>query len=298
MGEFGLRSGFVEALNLLGTWGISWVMVRVEIVDEFTTGLQEWEIILRRLGVDVVACAGYEVVPFGVPKADMHYDLIDLFSLERYSKGRDLGPVFALSSLVGLGILGHCEGFREEPWWHTNLLALLGLDFDCPVGESNTVSILTAVGSFPGSWSLLETGGSCHLVGHDLVPVAHVPYHYGRVIGAFAGMTDGGSEMFFRRVGKWLRMGWKDRLVVRWIESEILANVVHWSDRKPGYRQFIDTRHLAYSMREWRMFMNQRLHGFGFLRVGPKEPGGKGPFLRARKSSNGVVVYKKMGELG
>jgi hypothetical protein len=219
-----------------------------------------------------------------------------------FERGRlpDLGSVFALSALVavnrfGFGVYGGgVDRFYDDPWIFTSPRAVMAIDFDCPASERNARLIAFKLAEYQGGWSLLDTGGSYHLVSHHLTRPEHIPVHYGNMLSLFADFTDEGSRKFFGRVGRWMTQAWNDWRVLRWLEDEILTNVRHW-DQPGDDRPYTapDSRWMAHALGELRRFLEEREKGFGFLRVGPKEVGGPIPTLKAEKTGGEVVIYTK-----
>jgi hypothetical protein len=278
-------------------------------VRSFTPGWKVWLHLLWSSKVGAVACAAYDPHKHGTPGKNNtdNFHLITLDSeLEKNKYFPELGKIFAVSLLVsknrfGAGVYGEGEDtFHDEPWMHTLPLAILGMDFDCPRSDANAKFISERMGKIPGDWSLLDTGGSYHWLAHGLVPPKYLPFHYGQILKLFAEETDEISAEFFNRAGSCLEKGWNNRKLIEWVIGSIDTNVRHWDEpnKKKAYT-YPDVRWMGHTLEELVRFLYKptevKKSGFGYLRVGPKIPGGLIPTLKAEKKGEEIVVYELAG---
>jgi hypothetical protein len=281
-------------------------VIRTEFVRRYRPGPEVWRDIFVKNGVDGVACANYEPHKHGSPSANKpdnyHTYNLDITLADR-NYFMEPGKILAVSLLVSTASAEYMAGGYPEPWienpgpdyWtYAVPQAILGADFDCPCNLENALLISKKLSRIAGNWSLLDTGGSYHWIHHNLVSPRKIPFHFGALLTRFSNEIDEASGDFFNKAGSRLQRNGNDPKAVKNICDEILDNAWHWGEGNPDkpFFTFPDARWMAHSLHELVRFFENKKSGFGFLRIGPKEPRGQIPTLKAEKKNGEVVVYE------
>jgi hypothetical protein len=176
-------------------------------------------------------------------------------------------------------------------------------DFDCVNTLDNSTRIVNVFSKYYSNenWSLFDSGGSFHWVLEQPIPPRNLPWHLGRLVGAFAETALADRRHIFAGISKDLQKYFQNPLAIISLSQDILATISHYDEagQNRGIPFIIDLRHLAHSLLEWVRFQETHEGSCGFLRISHKWPDYKTPpYLIARnRLRRGIRNFASPGGL-
>ena len=167
-------------------------------------------------------------------------------------------------------------------------------DFDCinsPDKLASIVSVMSNSYSFC-DWSILDSGGSFHLVMESMVRPQNLPYHYGKLIKSFAHTNLLSRQHIFEGIGQSLIDNWHNNSELWRISDDVIQMISHYDEPLTrGIPFIVDLKHLAHTIQELVRFLNGESPSFGYIRISEKD--GIPPFVVADYKSdvNNITYY-------
>ena len=211
--------------------------------------------------------------------------------------------ILGLDELMAVGLI--FLGWSNEEKKEDLALGMPLLDLECRVDKLNLMRMSTALQRYSGDWSLFVGDESYHLYVNALVPLTHLPWHYGDILERLSAVE---PFLHGRRtllgLGESLKRDGFDLNRVKRMCFDILENVGHIGDVM-GKRALsaVDLRHLAHTLLQTVDFIEGGCPNLGVLRISPMFKGGPVPSRVAYKEGNDVVVCdlfdraEKLGQL-
>jgi len=159
-------------------------------------------------------------------------------------------------------------------------MAMVMTDFDCQNNEQNLQKIITTLkNTYKSSdWTIFITEQSFHVVFKEFVNPKNIPWHYGKIIKAFALTEDGNKKYFFEKIGCDLQQFYNKPDKIRETCGFILEKISHYDDPSPnGVHYIVDLRWIAHSLMELLQYIDTGEGSFGFLRISDKSGTGSPP---------------------
>ena len=146
-------------------------------------------------------------------------------------------------------------------------------DFDCINSQENLARIVSVMSENYKfcDWSILDSGGSFHLVVNSLVKPEHLPWHFGKLVKSFAGTSAPYRQHIFKGFGNVLMTSWKDHKEILRISNDMLNSISHYDEgHGKGIHFILDLRYLGHTIQELLRFIETREGSFGYIRISDK----------------------------